>query len=238
MWRRDGITRSCGLALLALAATHSAAGPVGGPGVPPQSASAWTERWAEDWKDRWTHRRLADRATDYRVVESTDGRALLATSRSSASALWHPLDLPVRQDAVIRWHWKVSMTYEGNARERHRDGDDYPARLFVLFDEPGFDPGARAINYVWASTEPVGSLYPNPYFDNVATIVVASGTAEVGDWTAVEREFVRDYTAAFGELPSAVTGVALMVDSDDTAGRATTWFGPLQIRYRRRTDPP
>lgn len=198
----------------------------------------WVETWNHGWMERWTHEMLGDRATHYGVVDSDPGPALRARSRSSASALWHPLDLSVPEDAVISWSWKVSATYEGNDRERRKEGDDYPARLFVLFDEPGFEPDGRAICYVWASTEPVGSLYENPYFETVTTIVVASGAREAGGWTSFQRDFVRDYRIAFGDRPTAVTGVAVMVDSDDTARQATTWFGPLQIRYPRAADPP
>lgn len=120
----------------------------------------------------------------------------------------------------------------GNRREREKPGDDYAARFFVIFDGEPFSRSARAICYVWAASEPVVSRYRNPYFSNVVTIVLRSGDELTGEWVREERDFMADYREAFGELPSSVTAVAVMADTDDTGGHATSWFTDIRFLSR------
>jgi hypothetical protein len=103
------------------------------------------------------------------------------------------------------------------------------ARLFVVFDPDEFGPSTEAICYVWAANEPVGAIYPNPYFNRVGTIVVESGSHHVGEWVAEERDFIADYWMAFGKPPETVAAVAIMVDTDNTDSKATAWFDDISI---------
>jgi hypothetical protein len=38
-----------------------------------------------------------------------------------------------------------------------------------------------------------------------------------------------DYRLAFGEEPGALAAIALMTDSDNTASRAQSWYGPVDL---------
>ncbi len=126
----------------------------------------------------------------------------------------------------------------GNTRERERRGDDYAARLFVTFEAEPFSRRSRAICYVWASAEPPGAVYRSPYADNVAMVVVESGTRRVGRWVGEVRDAVADYVHAFGQAPTRITGVAVMVDSDDTHSRAVAWYDDIEIRLAESEPPP
>ncbi|MGD8868729.1 MAG: DUF3047 domain-containing protein [Gemmatimonadales bacterium] len=186
--------------------------------------------FSERWSERWEEVRLASRTNDFAVGVEDGIEALRASSDGSASALWHPVDISPRHGERVTWRWKVETPLPGNEREREKRGDDYAARLFVIFDAEPFSRQARAVCYVWASHEPEGSVYPNPYFANVTTIVVQSGADHVGEWVREERDFVSDYRDAFGEDPETVTAVAVMVDTDDTASRAVAWFDAIEMR--------
>jgi hypothetical protein len=76
----------------------------------------------------------------------------------------------------------------------------------------------------------VGSVYDSPYSNNIATIVVESGNARLGEWVLETRDIVEDYRQAFGSRPDRVFAVAFMVDGDNTNSRATAWFSDIQIR--------
>ncbi len=132
----------------------------------------------------------------------------------------------------MAWRWRLEATLTGNRSEREKRGDDFAARFFVIFDGQPFSRSARAICYVWAASEPVGSRYRNPYFSNVLTIVLRSGDELAGEWVSEERDFMADYREAFGELPSSVTAVAVMADTDDTGRRATSWFADIRLVSR------
>jgi hypothetical protein len=183
----------------------------------------------DGWAARWMEVELAGRANRFNAVREGDNAVLMAVSERAASALWHSVDLHPGAQGMVTWRWKVDGALNGNDREREKKGDDYAARFFVIFNAEPFSREARAICYVWASSEPPGATFRNPYFDNVQTIVLRSGDEHAGRWLTEERDFVSDYLEAFGEQPLVVSAVAVMVDTDDTGGRATAWFDEITI---------
>ena len=194
-------------------------------------------RFDEGWAERWSEVKLARRANQFSTVEDSSGAVLLARSERSASALWYRLDLGPEEAPVVSWRWKVESALTGNDREREKRGDDYAARFFVIFDDEPFSRRARAICYVWATSEPAGSKYRNPYFANVQTVVLQSGNALAGAWTREERNFLQDYRAAFGEEPKSLTALAVMVDTDNTEANVSTWFGDIAV-WAEGSSPP
>jgi hypothetical protein len=153
----------------------------------------------------------------------------MGRSHDSASALYIPLVLPLSESANLSWRWKVTRALPVNDLERHRSGDDYAARVLVSFGPDLFSKESRALCYVWASREAVGELYESPYSNNVATIVVESGTAKLGGWVLESVNIVEDYRRAFGSAPQTAFALAVMVDSDNTDSRATAWFSDIQL---------
>ncbi len=201
----------------------------GGTEVYAQSPRLWRADFGDGWAERWESARLADRTNRFTVVQDGGRPVLKIESDNSASALWYPLDSEAIEEGQVAWRWRVEGALSGNGKEREKRGDDYAARFFVIFDGQPFSRRARAICYVWAASEPVGSAFRNPYFSNVATIVLQSGNDRSGQWIREERDFVRDYRAAFGERPRRLSAVAVMVDTDNTRRRATSWFADIVI---------
>ncbi len=188
--------------------------------------------FSKGWAGRWEQVRLAARSNQFTVVEDGGSSLLKVVSERSASALWHPIDIAPGDGARVSWAWKVERPLMRNEREREKRGDDYAARLFVIFEAEPFSREAHAVCYVWSSTEPAGSVYRNPYFANVATVVVRSGADRIGRWVREERDFVQDYRDAFGEDPATVTAVAVMVDTDNTNGSAQSWFDSIELQMQ------
>ena len=159
-----------------------------------------------------------------------------ATADASASGLIHPVHADPRRTPVLRWRWKVENLL-AKADVTSKQGDDYPARIYVAF---AYDPSraslgqrikyaaARLIygeypphsglNYIWESKAPVGTVVPNPFIDRVRMIVVDSGPAHIGQWVEHERNVYEDYKQAFGEEPPMISGIAIMTDADNTRG--------------------
>lgn len=228
-WRTRGVALSC--LIVAIAG-----------GGPPAGAAAQEPHRRIDvlgpvepgWAEAWTEQRLAPRGTTYRPDTVAGRAAFEAASEAAASGLWR--SVTARPDSVgrISWSWKVEQALVANDREREQAGDDYAARVFIVFDGEPFGRGTRALVYVWASTEPVESRYPNPFAGDVVTIVVESGQAHWGSWRRVRRDFLADYRAAFGGAPERVTAVALLVDTDNTGGRASAWFTDVALEVDER----
>jgi hypothetical protein len=130
-----------------------------------------------------------------------------------------------------------------------KKGDDYPARIYITFEyNParlgilekakyeairllyGEYPPLAAINYIWETKAPKGTMVPNPYTDQVMMIVVESGPAKLNQWVSEERNLYDDYRQAFGEEPPMISGVAIMTDTDNTGEQATAYYGDILFK--------
>ena len=181
------------------------------------------------WRERWREERFFQTPTIY-SVGSDDGRPVLhAVSRAAHAGLVRRCEVSLPSLAELRWRWKVPAPLANPRPERTRGGDDYAARIFVIFESSWIPLQTRAINYVWSAREPVGTMFPNPYTKNVAMCVVRSGTAGAGRWHEERRDVLADYRQFFGEPPRRISAVAVLVDTDDTGLTAEAWFADLSL---------
>ena len=161
------------------------------------------------------------------TLEPGNGRFVLrAESRATASGLYHEMRVDLEETPILNWSWRVDNVLSGND-ERSREGDDYPARVYVVFSGGMAFWRARAVNYVWSSHQPVGSTWPNAYTGNARMIAVQSGSTRVGKWVSERRDVRWDYIRQFGRDPGPVAAVAIMTDTDNTGGMATAWYGDI-----------
>jgi hypothetical protein len=165
--------------------------------------------------------------TVYRVVAEAGGHVLQAESRGTASGLVRKIDLDPRDTPVLSWRWKVAGTIPAGD-ERTKAGDDYAARVYVIFPH-WFFPKTRTLNYIWANQLAKGAILPNAYTANAMMIAVQSGPAHAGQWLTERRDIVADYRQAFGEEPPRIGAIAIMTDTDTTGAMATAWYDDLLL---------
>ncbi|MBK9306214.1 MAG: DUF3047 domain-containing protein [Nitrospira sp.] len=196
----------------------------------------------EDWKPL-TFKKIP-KLTTYELVKDEERIVVKATSDASASGLTKEVKIDPKEFPVVRWNWKVENLLKKSDATR-KDGDDYPARLYITFE---YDPekvsfGKKlkykagqvlfgdipigAINYVWEQKAPVGTIIDNAYTDFVKMVVVESGLQNIGMWVDEERNIYQDYKKAFGEEPPMINGVAIMSDTDNTKERAVAYYGDI-----------
>ena len=192
--------------------------------------------------------------TRYALVAEGGATVLQADSTGTASGLVRRFadgGVDLRATPILRWRWKVSNLIWG-ADIGRKEGDDYPARVYVLFR---YEP-ARAslamraqyalarslhgealphatLNYVWDGRAPAGTILPNAYTGRAMMLVVESGAARVGQWVEAERNVYEDYKRAFGEEPPPVAGIAVMTDTDQTGEAVTAWYGDIGLHALR-----
>lgn len=198
----------------------------------PGAAEDLFSGFREGWQSHWTERGLAERPNAFRLEETEDGRFLRVESTGTASALVRRVDVDTADRPVLSWRWKITRSLVHIEDERVREGDDYAARVAVMFDGEPFERGTSFLMYVWAGSGAVGDVYPSPYARTAATFVLQSGDARSGDWVLEERDLVSDFERYFGRKAQRVTGVALLVDTDNTDSEATSWFDDLTLERR------
>jgi hypothetical protein len=189
--------------------------------------------------------------TEYSLVKDGQQVVIKAVSRQSSSGLTRELTIDPQEYPVIEWRWKVeTILQKGDVTKK--SGDDYPARLYITFqydsrkvgwfEKAQFEtirflygqyPPLGAINYIWESQSPVGTMVPNPYTDRVYMFVTQSGSEQLHQWVSEERNVYEDYRKAFGEDPPAISGVAIMTDTDNTQESAVAYFGDIVFKKSR-----
>ena len=197
----------------------------------------------DSWKPLTFHK--IDEHTEYSLVEDNGIVVIKAVSRGSSSGLTREVTIDPKVYPIVEWRWKIeNVLQKGDVTTKQ--GDDYPARLYITFayDESkigfleqaqyelarlfhGQYPPTGAINYIWESRSPVGTMVPNPYTDRVHMIVIESGADKVGQWVAESRNVYEDYQKAFGDDPPPISGVAVMTDTDNTQESAVAYYGDI-----------
>lgn len=197
----------------------------------------------------WAHQRLpkVPAANRFEIVQDGSRRVLQVHSAAAAST-WIarlPGETPARP--VLEWQWKVSRALAGSDL-RSKDGDDYAARVYVLFDLPSerlslvdrlrlaaaralsdAELPAAALCYVWSRAQPAGASGWNPYTDRLRMFVVESGDTFAQQWRGVRRDLRADWEAAFGGAMPPIAAVAVGADTDNTTDSVQAWFSDLVL---------
>lgn len=194
----------------------------------------------------WTPQALpgVERQTTWREARIDGVPAIEAIADVAASGLTHEVDWP--GDSTLKWRWQVSRSVK-NANLRKKSGDDFAARLYVIFDPPdaqlslvdrtrlaigrklfGNDLPRAALCYVWSTKEAVGTIAPNAYTARVRMIVLDQGDTHAGEWREHRRDLAADYRVAFGYAQTPrIIGLSLMSDTDNTGDKVTARFAGL-----------
>jgi hypothetical protein len=227
-------------------------------GAAPVLAAGPLEVLAEDFDDLQSWKPLSfdkiDRQSTYSVGRFDGRQVLIASSNSSASGIVHSQPFNVFEYPIVSWTWRVDSVYDkGDASSKA--GDDYPLRLYVLFeydpDQAGLGekitfgvlktiygeyPPQSSLNYIWANKVHDTEVIPNPFTDRARMIPVQSGKARLGQWISESRNMVEDYRKAFGEDPPDTARLAVMNDSDNTGESSTSYLDCLRVSQDNQTS--
>ena len=192
-----------------------------------------------------------ERHTGYEVVENGgDAGSLRSISECGASGFALALrEVDLAQTPRLRWRWRIhrGLSIED---ERVKPGDDFAARVYVLF---AYDPSrsswlmralrraaellyrrklpGESINYVWASRAQVGARWPNPFTDAAHMVALRSGSdrEEAAQWQTETVDLRADGGALLGDPLPPIEAIAIMTDSDNTCASASAEFADFQL---------
>ena len=207
------------------------------------SVAAPGDKPPSDWKPLAFKK--IEKHTIYTIVKDDHTVVVKAVAEASASGLTREVKINPKEYPIVQWRWKIeNILKKGDVRKK--EGDDYPARIYITFEyDPsklsvfektkyqaikllyGQYPPLGAINYIWESKVPVGTMVPNPFTDRVMMFVVESGAAKINQWVNEERNIYEDFKKAFKEEPPVISGVAIMTDTDNTGESATAYYGDI-----------
>ena len=190
------------------------------------------------------------RANRHALVEDEGRTVVQIDSDASASSLLHPVAGPYARAARLRWRWKTSG-YPLDRWLGEKRGDDYAARVYLLYDYPLdrlpigqrmllgaartlHDPElpAAALCYLLDPRATQDTLLESPYSSRVR-MIVARSTMTTGRWWAEERDLRADFARAFGTEygpgVAPIRAVVIAADTDQSGAALTTRFGDLSL---------
>ncbi len=167
--------------------------------------------------------------THYQIVEENNQKFLQATSNTSASGLYRILRIDLDKTPYLNWSWRIKNTL-GPLNEQHKSGDDYAARIYVIVSGGFAFWRTKALNYVWSSSSPKGTVWPNAFAgDNAMMLALRSPEDSVGLWCFEKRNVKLDLARFFGENIRYIDAIALMTDTDNSQGRVTAYYREISF---------
>lgn len=188
----------------------------------------YMSRFSKGYLDDWgTHG--FNGKTQYDIVEQNGRRVLHARCDDSASGLVKKEKISLGDTPVLSWSWRVDGIYEG-IDETKREGDDYPASIYVAVKTGLTMLSAKAIHYVWSSNQPQGSSWESAYTENVKQVALRSGqNADKGKWYRESRNVQEDFKRYFDLDIEELDSISLMTDCDNTDGQSEAYYGDILL---------
>lgn len=167
--------------------------------------------------------------TRYRIAGPPGRHYLVAHCNGTASAIYKRVNVDLTRTPVLHWQWRINHVHAGlDGRTRH--GDDYSARIYVIHSGGWMVWRTRAVNYVWANTQPVGSHWPNAFTGKAMMVALQSGNpADAHGWVSEARNVRRDFRRFYGLDLKTLSGIAIMTDCDNGGGQATGYYRNLHF---------
>lgn len=171
--------------------------------------------------------------TLYRPVAGPDGPVVEARALGAASGRVRELELDPERWRYLAWSWSVDAPVPVED-VRAREGDDFAARVYVVFSGGWARWRTTSLVYVWAPDHAPLDPWPNPFTSQAMMMAATRGPATRdgqgrGGWVEVERDLVADYRAAFGREPPEIIAVAIMTDTDQTGAQARARYAGLRL---------
>lgn len=173
----------------------------------------------------WKEQRFKGR-TQYTLGKIDGRQALMAKSSAAASGLYKAVEIDLEKTPYLNWSWRVENTLRG-LDESTKSGDDYPARVYVIFQNMDIFLRSRSLTYVWSSTQPINSSWRSAYTSNSVMVAIQSGTKSLGRWVVQKRNIRSDYRRLFGQETRFADGIAVMTDTDNSGQSATAYYGNI-----------
>ncbi len=174
----------------------------------------------------WQHKSFKD-YTQYQLITLDKQASLEAKSKGSASSLYKQIHIDLHKTPYLNWSWRIDKTLSIN-NEQSKQGDDFAARIYLIIKGQWFFWQTRAINYVWAGHTPKNNAWANPFAGNSDIMIsVRSGLDQPSHWYTEKRNVRTDLKNHFGDDIRFIDALAIMTDTDNSAGSALSYYANI-----------
>ena len=184
---------------------------------------------------KW-EQKLFDGQTTYSILQHKGQRALKAVSDGTASGLLLKKKIDLQNTPFLNWSWLIEQKLPG-LNERSKAGDDFAARVYIVIDGGLMAWRAKSVSYVWSSNQNKGQVWNNAFAGSKVKMIAVRGKEDKeGQWQNEKRNVYQDLIAQFGDQGSEkanleayrfIDVVAIMTDTDNSKGKAESYYGDL-----------
>ena len=167
--------------------------------------------------------RGADNKTTYSVGFNENGNYLKAIADNAASGLGKEIKIDLNKTPFINITWKIEKDIPG-IDETTKKGHDFAGRVFVIKKTGATPLSNRAINYVFSSSQEVGSNFPSPYTKKSIDNVLATTKTNLNEWVTVKANVKEDFKKFHNLDVNELDGIAIMSDTDNSKKKSITYY--------------
>ena len=168
--------------------------------------------------------------TSYQLIGQGTPLSLQATCKDTASALYRWISVDLTRTPILRWSWGIGGVHP-SLDDTTKTGDDYAARVYVVYAPDSLMPWrTKAVDYVWANSQPKGNTWPNAFTDHAMMVALRSGQPTRQEkWVTEARNVREDFKNLFGFDITSIDGVAIMTDCDNSGLPSTGYYRDLRF---------
>ena len=182
----------------------------------------------------WYHRTFWTRGPMQTAFAVKDGvPALRFETQSTASMLFRHVDLDLADYQFLIWRWYIEERIESPLDERTREGDDHPARLFLVFrTATGED---RRMEIIWGNKLKAGDY---KYIGGFPHYVADGSNENIGQWRSEEIDLREVYRHIWPDgAPAHLIDIAIFCDSDETNSHTVSEIETLDAAAQQAYVP-
>lgn len=174
----------------------------------------------------WEARIFKDK-TSYEFSEILGAISLRAQSQNSASSLVKKTKIDLTKYPYLNWSWR-SESMMDIRNEMTKAGDDYVARLYVIFKVGVLPWRVKAVNYVWASHMRKYDVWESAFAGkNAIMVALRDKNDSLSIWQYEKRNVYEDLQKHFRTKITFIDAVAIMTDTDNNGGVAEAYYGDI-----------
>lgn len=169
----------------------------------------------------WVHRTfMTAAAAEYQIVDTQGDRALRCTTDNSGSILARDMQIALTSLPILTWEWRITQPIVSEIDEATKDGDDHPARFFVVFSN---EEGAlKAMEIIWSNRKYAPGEYK--IIDDFYHYVANGLDENTGVWHGQTVNLRQIYADIGGTGTPTLEVLGFFCDSDNTGAQSEAMF--------------
>lgn len=179
----------------------------------------------------WYHRRFwRHRPMEISFASKEGVPAIRLATHDTASMLFRRVEIALDVYPTLAWQWYIEQGIDSALDELTREGDDHPARFYIVFEAPA--GGSHRMEIIWGNRVLGAGDYKE--IDGFPHYVANGGASNIGRWHRETVDLGGVYETLWGD-PTGVrmVDIGIFCDSDETGGETIAYVADVRVEQPR-----